>query len=89
MKCIPGKSSRAYCIKCHSQGMVIGYKNPMVDMLCPNCGETWRTISAICESCRNPSGRPYLEDCPRCQGKKKQQKKSAASEETAQMKFDL
>jgi predicted amidophosphoribosyltransferase len=87
VKCIPGKSSRTYCLKCHSQGRVIGYKSPMVDMQCQTCGATWRTISAICPSCHNPSGRPYMEDCQMCQSKKKQQKQS--TEESLQMTMDL
>ncbi|XFO64762.1 hypothetical protein SPSIL_008710 [Sporomusa silvacetica DSM 10669] len=76
MKCIPGKASRTNCLKCNSQGRVVGYKSPMVDMDCPNCGATWRTISSICECCHSPSGTPYYTDCKHCVGKKKHTKES-------------
>lgn len=75
MKCIPGKSSRTFCLKCHCRGQVIGYNNPMVDMECPTCGATWRTISAICECCKTPSGSPFYADCPKCIGKTKTKRK--------------
>ena len=89
MKCIPGKTTRTYCVHCHSQGEITGYISPMVHMACQTCGAAWRTISAICEGCRTLSGRPYLEDCPRCPGKRKQAKKNAAAQDSGQMNFDL
>ena len=71
MHCIPGKSSRTTCLKCNTRGQITGYKSPMVDMACPECGAAWRTISAICERCRTPSGNPHYSQCAICAKKTK------------------
>lgn len=71
MRCIPGKTTRSFCLKCRVEGQVIGYKSPIVALKCPVCGIEWRTISAICEKCRLPSGSPHAGDCLRCKRKEK------------------
>ena len=68
MRCHPGKTTRAFCLTCRTNGIQIGYVSPMVQMRCPVCGVEWRTISAICERCKHPSGSPYPGDCPKCGG---------------------
>jgi len=50
---------------------MIGYSKPMVKMECKTCGEKWRTLSAMCEYCKMPSGNPDYTDCVHCKGKKK------------------
>ena len=76
MKCIPGKTTRAFCLKCNAHAQVINFVTPMLYMEC-QCGETWRTISAICEHCKQPSGSPYLTDCAHCSSKQKQKEETA------------
>jgi predicted amidophosphoribosyltransferase len=66
MKCRPGVTTRTFCLKCLVQGEITGFKSPLVYMRCPKCGVEWRTLSAICENCKTPSGSPYYGDCPRC-----------------------
>jgi hypothetical protein len=74
MKCIPGRTTREYCLKCKSNGRVIGYSKPMVQLECPVCSEKWRTLSALCEYCKLPSGGIRYTDCVYCKGKKKHKK---------------
>lgn len=66
MKCMPGITTRAYCLKCHAIGIKIGYCSPMVKLQCPVCGGEWKTLSAICRQCKTPSGLPHMSDCTRC-----------------------
>lgn len=70
IKCIPGPTTRDYCLKCGKKGEKIDYKNPMVHMKC-ECGETWRTLSSHCEACKKPSETPDYVDCKYCKPKKK------------------
>lgn len=74
MRCKPGKTTRTFCLKCQVQGEITGYISPMVHMRCPVCGIPWRTISAMCEYCRQPSGSPYYSECERCGNKKREKK---------------
>jgi len=69
-KCIPGATTRSYCLKCNNNGRVVGYSKPMVYMEC-SCGAKWKTLSAMCECCRLPNGNPYFTDCNYCKDKKK------------------
>lgn len=70
MKCRPGVTTRTFCLDCHVQGEITGYSSPMISMKCPACGKEWRTLSAICQRCKTPSGSPYYsDDCPNCGGK--------------------
>jgi len=66
MKCIPGKTTIANCLKCGGRGEKIGFKYPMVQLKCPNCGHVWRTLSAICRRCMTANETPYMSDCPVC-----------------------
>jgi len=75
-KCMPGATTRSYCLECKGKGRVVGYSKPMVHMECINCGEKWRTLSALCECCRLPSGSPYFTDCIFCKDKKKSRAKN-------------
>lgn len=84
MHCKPGKTTRAYCLKCNVRGEITGYKSPMVNMRCPKCGIEWRTISAICEHCREPSGNPYLTDCPKCKNIPRKGKENGKSRDYRQ-----
>lgn len=70
MKCIPGSTTRAQCLKCNSIGKVVGYIKPIVHMEC-SCGAKWRTLSSLCDYCKLPSGSPHFVDCIYCVGKKK------------------
>lgn len=63
---MPGKTTRTSCLDCMVPGVITGYIAPMVHMKCPQCGKEWRTLSAICKECKNPSGSPYMSDCKRC-----------------------
>jgi len=71
MKCIPCTTSRANCLECNIPGIILGYKDPMVKMACPECGITWRTITSFCVECKKPSKTPHYVDCQYCKGKKK------------------
>lgn len=71
MKSLPGITTRTGCLDCQTQGIITGYIAPMVYMKCPQCGSEWRTLSAICKACKNPSGFPYMSDCIRCAKKEK------------------
>jgi hypothetical protein len=66
MKCMPCITTRTNCLVCGMDGIVKGYKSPMVSMKCPGCGKEWRTISAMCQKCKMPSGSPYLGECKYC-----------------------
>lgn len=70
MKCIPGKTTRTYCLSCGKQGQAVNFISPMVHMAC-ECGATWRTIASLCEWCHHPSGTPYYCECKRCIGIKR------------------
>lgn len=70
IKCIPGPTTRSYCLKCKEIGKMVGYIKPMVDMKC-SCGTNWRTLASMCECCKMPSGTPDYVDCVHCKGKKK------------------
>ena len=82
MKFMPGKTTRDFCLKCMKPGEITGYSAPMVSMECPECGGTWKTISAFCANCRTHSGRPYHEECPNCKNIKKD--KDAEPRDTTQ-----
>lgn len=70
-KCVPGKTARTFCLQCNKTGCVTGYVAPIVLMQCPVCGAEWKSISAICEKCRRPSGDPRPSECAYCQPHKK------------------
>lgn len=70
MKCIPGLTTWAICLKCHKPGEITGYRKPMVNMAC-SCGNEWRTLSSLCEFCHQPSETPYFVDCKFCGDKKR------------------
>ncbi|MBP2657274.1 MAG: hypothetical protein H6Q69_306 [Firmicutes bacterium] len=66
MKCMPGVTTVTTCRDCGVQGVKTGFSSPMVLMKCPRCGREWKTLSAMCKRCHNPSGSPYMSDCPVC-----------------------
>lgn len=87
MRCRTGVTTITTCQVCNVRGIQIGYVWPMVRMRCPVCGVEWRTLSAICEHCKTPSGSPWEGECQYCKSKtqeaRSQWESSGASDATA------
>lgn len=54
------------CPKCHTKGETIGHHKGIITLGCNTCKYTWKTISKICDKCKEPNHSTEEKICRKC-----------------------